>query len=551
MPSVIVKFRNLQADVQVNCLEPPNAMSSCTRCSMNDRIPKTGDKCYSCTNNYLYQNFPDGVKKCCPAACKNCTEKSRRNKNSCADCSDGQVYDDDNSKCISLSSCSGVVKYGICYQSIPNAQSDEVIYDPIRGDLVKIVCDITCSTCSNSPNICKSCPAGNYLIGDTQKYSTQKCDICIDGKYKDSNTQICGDCDLNSQKFIDGDMCKECDQYCQNCEKQSQNCIKCSQSNSFIGNSQICGKCDTSNGWYIDGDRCNKCDSMCQTCEKSKFQLQKCQNYFQQDYYDYFPSGIIEFRNLQADVQTNCLEPPNTQNSCTRCSMNDRVTAKGDKCYSCTNNFHYQNFPDGVKKCCPNNCKNCTEKSRRNKNSCADCSADGQIYDDDNSKCISLSSCSGVVKYRICYQSIPNAQSDEVIYDPNRGDLVKIVCDSTCSTCSNSPNICKSCSEGNYFIVDTQNCGKCDTSNGYYIDNGRCRKCDSICKTCSDSSKKCDKCIDGKYKDSNTLICGDCDLNSQKFIDGEMCKQCDSMCQTCEKSSKNCTKCPAGYYFIK
>ncbi|KAL4461137.1 hypothetical protein ABPG73_001250 [Tetrahymena malaccensis] len=561
--SDIVQFRNLQvADVQTNCLEPPNTMNSCTRCSMNDRITAKGDKCYSCTNNYNYINFPDGVKKCCPINCKNCTEKTRRNKNSCADCSDGQVYDDDNSKCISLSSCSGVTKYGICYQSIPNTQSDEVTYDPIKGNLVKIVCDSTCLTCSNSPNICKSCPTGNYLIGDTQKYrckkcnevckvcsdSSQKCHKCIDGKFKDPITLICGDCDLSSSKFIEGEMCKQCDQYCQNCEKQSQNCIKCSQNYYFIGNSQICGKCDTSNGWYIDGDRCNKCDSMCLTCEKSKLQLQRCENYFQQDYYDQFPSGIVKFRSLQADAQTNCLEPPNTQNSCTRCSMNDRVTNKGDKCYNCGSNYQYQNFPDGVKKCCPSQCKNCTEKSRRNKNSCADCS-DGQVYDDDNSKCISLSSCQGVVKYGICYQSIPNAQSDEVTYDQIKGDLVKIVCDSNCLTCSNSPNICKSCPAGNYLIGDPQKCGKCDTSNGYYIDNGRCKKCDSICKLCKDSSQKCDKCIDGKYKDSTTQICGDCDLNSQKFIDGDQCKSCDATCLTCEKSSQNCTKCPNGKYF--
>ena len=96
------------------------------------------------------------------------------------------------------------------------------------------------------------------------------------------------------------------------------------------------------------------------------------------------------------------------------------------------------------------------------------------------------------------------------------GQTIMASCDSACVTCSNlNPEVCLECHDG------------------YFLNNGKCRKCSADCKTCDLTDKS---------------LCLSC--YPYTFLQGTKCKSCNAKCLTCQSASApdTCLSCADGSY---
>lgn len=137
-----------------------------------------------------------------------------------------------------------------------------------------------------------------------------------------------------------------------------------------------------------------------------------------------------------------------------------------------------------------------------------------------------------------------------------------VVCDATCSTCSNG--ICSSCTNSAYYIVVADNncqaacpassfklSGYCykDCPSGFYNDKTtyECKACTSPCSSCENSATICTSCNDPLY-----LYYGecrtDCPTATYKDTVQRVCIPCGSGCATC--SGTECLTCTDSSNYI-
>ena len=212
-----------------------------------------------------------------------------------------------------------------------------------------------CSLCSNYIQGCLSC------------FSVDKCNLCKTNyiKYFDQCLPICESeknilyieekicketCEtgffLNTNVYLDKNVCQSCEQVCKTCEKQKNRCLSCPEGLFLQEEDNTC-KDSCPPGLFP-----NKIESKCSRCPSNQFEI---------------------FINSRSEC-INCVSP------CKTCSI------KPDNCTSCSKGlFYYKgacqsscirgNFGDselGICRKCHSTCLDCVE---RYNNSCISCSA--------------------------------------------------------------------------------------------------------------------------------------------------------------------------------
>lgn len=142
--------------------------------------------------------------------------------------------------------------------------------------MFSLACDFPCRTCDSvNKSACLSCYT-NVLISDKVNFDnvTNTCySQCPDGKYQDSVTFLCANCDAN----------------CATCQGSATFCTSCNQAsiNKYLNvistTSQICvSQCQDM--MYPDTTRtpptCVNCQSPCKTCTSLDFCLTCLDTYY-------------------------------------------------------------------------------------------------------------------------------------------------------------------------------------------------------------------------------------------------------------------------------
>ncbi|EAS02481.2 hypothetical protein TTHERM_00629930 (macronuclear) [Tetrahymena thermophila SB210] len=399
--------------------------------------------------------------------------------------------------------------------------------------------DGQCKKCHSS---CKTCSGGQY----------NQCLTCFEGSTL-LDDKTCFTCTINDGKYIDDSKnCKQCHYSCKTCNGGSElncltckgnlildnqskrcvcnlsNCIECSLDGfsclkckeGYVG--RDCSECNIAQGKYIFNNICKSCDSSCQTC-----------------------SGPLKTDCIDCKIQAFKVDPINklcqcTIENCQTCDLDgiecikciDGYTLKDKKCTFCDIQNGYFISPENICQECHSSCMKCNGPYENN---CEQCKQSGFILDSMSKKCI--------CKFKNCLE------------------------------CSIDGLHCQKCIE-NYTIRNNE-CIYCDLYNGYYLENGVCKKCDESCSSCTGPTKyDCIRCAWGNYildpktslcicgiqncKTCSVMSCAECiedfvlidnkcvfcDLSQSKFILNNNCYQCHESCKTCHgPTERDCDTC--------
>jgi len=351
-------------------------------------------------------------------------------------------------------------------------------------------------------------------------------------------------------RFIDSlfnNRCSLCNPPCSSCQGTAQNCISCV------------------NGYY-------RLEPNQNTCVNTPIP----NNYLQ------IPIPSDGYYLKCADMCASCV---NTINNCKTCkSQTARLVEISNGIINCLEDITGYYLPSGsvYYKKCPVNCSTCTLDTN-----CTSCITNYYLADINlgDTRCI-----------------------DNLIglYLPINGKVYK-KCSSSCKTCENNENNCKSCFDNfylalnpsnsfecirnisNYFLISGQNfyqlcnekcatciefptkCLSCNTSKLYYpikftydcvksCPDGywfnfleqNYQKCDPSCKKCLDNTKNCLECTDGFFplKDNKSLCFKDCPINyTLNYVEKYCQPGCISPCKTCTDPN-NCFSCVENYFLI-
>jgi hypothetical protein len=122
---------------------------------------------------------------------------------------------------------------------------------------------------------------------------------------------------------------------------------------------------------------------------------------------------------------------------------------------------------------------------------------------------------------------------------------LSLACDSSCATCSNTPQFCLTCSSSSVALNGT--CvNSCPT--GFFTNNGTCSACHPDCATCSGSATNCASCPPSRPVLTTSGSTSTCLLScaENEYFDSQAteCKPCSSSCATCSgPSSTECLSC--------
>ncbi|EAR81858.2 zinc finger lsd1 subclass family protein (macronuclear) [Tetrahymena thermophila SB210] len=529
----------------------------------------TNLNCLSCIDNYIYNDSSNQCLPNCPQNCQNCTPNNIQSNTSsensnffiCIQCQDGYFLDQ-NKNCQNCQQpCLNCQNQATnCTKCIQNYQLNA------QNNLCIPQCDISCSTCSlpYDLNSCLSCFDGFYLKSGQCLQCTQPCKSCqFNDTYCTSCIQYyglnsatnscyllcpigCKECNnLNNQSsciscidgyYLTNGQCLPCQSPCSTCENDAQNCLTCIKYYKLVSDSQrsycspvcdiSCQTCTAPNdfrqcmscieGYYLYQNSCLSCSFPCQSCEGSPSNCLSC----------------VQWHSLDPSSNTCNLTCPT---ECTSCFDSSSKTI----CQECIDGYY---LSEGVCKQCQFPCQNCL-----NVTSCFSCQ-ENYTYDEQNQTCnpichSSCKTCSFPKKQNACLEC-----NDGYFLAKNRC----IPCSSSCATCDTTGNKCLTCAEGYVYssiynscqFICNPSCKTClpespnsclTCKTGYYQIGNMCIKCESPCATCADQSTNCLSCITNYVYDQITRTCF---------------PQCFPTCSACITPNNNfsCTKCKDGYY---
>ncbi|NXB01917.1 PCSK5 convertase, partial [Cnemophilus loriae] len=363
------------------------------------------------------------------------------------------------------------------------------------------LCHHTCLDCSGSePNKCTTCGTDRRGV-ERFLYHGQCRDSCPPGHYHLDHT------------------CVPCPGHCEVC-LNSSHCQRCFRGYYLTQN--VCQKHSCREGEVQDPDSedCIPCSDGCQNCKQDdpRICITCIQNYYmyKQHCYKYCPGNTY-----RDESSWQCRDCPNNCNSCD----------KGG-CDSCKEGFYLSDgtcvrecgdgfFADDIsRECepCHRSCATCVGYSYEH---CTGCKNGFQLS---HGQCLNPGN------------SLP---AGKFWRDGNRKLLS---CDSSCTTCEKSADVCTSCPEGKFLIHDT--CvSLCPQKYFGNVASGKCEMCGDDCEVCSDQWH-CQKC----QAEQNQLLFlhkGRCleECPEGYFNDSETCKECSGSCKTCMGSATQCLSC--------
>ena len=107
-------------------------------------------------------------------------------------------------------------------------------------------------------------------------------------------------------------------------------------------------------------------------------------------------------------------------------------------------------------------------------------------------------------------------------------------CNSHCKTCKgysedDNNQMCISCKNENEVVLNGNCIEKCPDR--YFVKDNNCQECNDSCFSCSENPNNCTSCIDGEYLDESNHTCNNCT---------EHCKTCS---KGLENGNENCLSC--------
>ena len=457
---------NLCLPCDTSCLTcQADTSTSCLSCSSTYLLYATGPtSCGSCLSNY-YQNDANMTCLPCDSSCATCSTSGSTN---CKTCLSGNYLQDPTA---TVSSCQNTCPDG----KYPSSTTNKCL-----------LCDITCSTCSQSGlNYCKACPVNTFL--QSSPGPSNCLSQCPSGYYKDMTNWICSLCDTT----------------CNTCSAAgSSACSSCLLPlilQSFTGPSTCLSSCPSGYFQYTSNNTCLHCDISCLTCQQTAMdQCLSCANnlYLQPAIGPALCLSTCPLRTYKYTINYTCLPCDSTCLTCIGSSASQCLTCDTGivlssvspaQCVNFCADGYYFNSVSSVCNRCDSSCKTCIAGDA---SSCTACNSTSFLQAP-----TPPSSCDSSCPFGL-YPVITNNTCQ--------------YCDNTCLNCSTTGlKSCTSCNAGSFLYGSPPNYCKSSCPSGYFADNttNLCELCDSSCKECKNSSVNgCTSCLSGYYlQGSNAL----------------------------------------------
>lgn len=455
--------------------------------SCNDCNGPTSQNCISCGVGYY---ISDNV--CYKDTCPGATYLAHFEERICDRCQFGCAI------CNSPQFCKfcfpGYSLYrGWCYLNCPgnliSATTRFAYLDNIEGYICKdclLVNSLNCRRCHKKS--CTRC-ANGYLL---YRASTDQCvTACPNGTYV---------------KSYEAKECVACQPYCTNCINY-QNCLKCSYPYNLI-NGYCSASCPA--GSYLTAyQNCSICPSPCVTCTTAS----SCSSCLPKFYLFANSSGNACLTDCPAGYFADA-----RSGWCSRCLSTCSACVATNNCTQCAAGYTLSNGVCQNQTTCLTSLSNCQSC---NNQSCLRCVQPFLLYINRNT---------GVSS---CLSTCPTGYYSSV--------FTCEACNSSCTTCVNTPNSCSQCQSGLYLYG--QSCvAICPI--GFYanITLKTCQSCPSNCLNCQQST--CYACQAGflLYLGQCYSICPSTTYAS---VGMGLCYECPTNCTSC-LGDENCTSCVAG-----
>ena len=527
-----------------------DSLNRCVNCQGAHQV-LVGEECKTCTDQSCASCSPDDL-----SYCKECDVKKVLYKGKCYDTCPigtyllGRICYDCEENC---TECKDSIT---CYNC--NPQTVEYYHDCIEkcpsgfanvGGHCKSCSSSLCKTCNpsnlDSCDECISpyilhehkclyeCPSGMFYNSETKR-----CEQCVVGCSKCTNSQRCDQCGPNHYLMpVTGECVSECPsgyyigalRTCQAC--QVTPCAKCCPNNPLL-----CLQCPPGHysiylseykscvtqcpaGFYVNDQRCDRCSSHCISCNSGE-SCSVCEEpykLFEGRCISKCPYGTVE-RNGECIYCSDSRCQSCYSDNVSRCQICDPLTSSlyNELCVSeCP--AHTYRFWNGVtyecKSCAPG-CDACY-----NEEQCAKCLPGYYFYENTNT-CTRCNSPLVVV----------NSVCRECKVDK-------------CGLCQEGNSLkCKECLD--QFVLYDDAC-YVDCPTGYYRDGKRCSKCTEGCAECS-SATQCTKC-DPEFVLYGTQCRNSCPEHF-RINENRYCEKCnDDYCLSCTESKDVCNDCQFPY----
>ena len=378
-----------------------------------------------------------------------------------------------------------------------------VCNDGYSGVDCSINCSSRCRSCTGSTSTqCSTCYSHAHV-------STGAC-VCDDNYAFDSTAQTCVEI--------------VCHPTCNTCVGTTSNsCTSCHE-NASLSPLGACG-CDAGH-YLLSTQRCAACDLTCLSCSGTSNYCTAC------------PGNLALATDNKCTCATDFRFDPNIQFCISELVVCDRVcaTCSGpafDECTSCTDHADlikgtcdcsekYDTVYVGMKLTCTYKCDpTCKECSGPYKTQCTLCvDAAMQLA---NGVCTCPQSYSFSTALKKCQQDF--------------------LCYALCASCSGpNPADCLTCPD-NFDHLEN---GRCNCSQGYFLNYKVCERCDSSCLNCIGNSKnQCTSCQANAALESG-VTAGSCSCVAGYFGQSSNCEACLPQCASCSEG-RSCFSCKAPY----
>ncbi|XP_029456255.1 extracellular matrix protein FRAS1 isoform X2 [Rhinatrema bivittatum] len=566
-PSVLSELKHLRSGVKWSeglCRE-----CECRKSDVTCYTPS----CPSCPVGTLTVMVPG---ECCPecraALCHSDCLACSRSADHCDVCLDA----------------SKVLQEGRCLESC-----DAGFYQDSRFCLA---CKETCGTCETGFE-CISC-TGNLLLKEGQCVAScgegyfqdhlsctechESCLVCQGPSEEDcvicrEQTRVlkAGVCvaDCGQGFYRQNGICSACDPSCQTCHKDSPECLTC-EKGKVLHYKRCISRCP--DGHHVDTlGRCQACHDVCATCvgplatqctscSGSRALLQGlclpgCGEGFYPDL------GVCKACHPSCRA---CVGPGSTH--CTQCRKPEELLQaeeefNGKPYGACLSECKAQSYPDtaGVCRGCHSSCASCIGNSTMD---CTACASPRVLYD---GQCLPRCPDGYYSQDSTCYSCHPSCKecrgdsdAECVTCHPHaalmggycrtsckEGQYLNLVgycidCHPLCQQCvadlHDTGSVCLTCQNPRHLLHGDHCLPEC--AEGYYAEEGACKKCHFSCKTCRDQTPfSCTSCQASLVLAHNGMCTSAC---LQGYYSGEMgtCKPCDSQCLTCDPAA-GCISC--------
>lgn len=500
-------------------------MSPCKNCKKGTTI-----NCLSCISNYYLQENYDTTNggKCynkLPASnwYLDTTNKFyKKCHKTCATC--GKAGDDQCTACESnLYPKSGETAPYKCYSSLTKYYLDSKLFKP---------CNANCQECKNG--------------------TKDGCLSCIKDKYMVSGTIIPTECrDAKTNEVIHDNFIKTCKSPCTSCTQYSTIFCKSCTSPQAIKESEKTsgGKCETSISGYYKGTtyfktchkNCKECsgatEADCTTCADGFYKIKDTTKgcYDKKD--GYYLNAVTKTLD---PCNASCKTCTDGTTSCTTCA-NDYFGRKDDNSYKqCHKKDYSMNgyfFNNNAFEKCDTSCATCTAKTY-----CSTCAAGYQFTYTNSSKSTKIQPCKN--DFKGFYKDFSNDY---------------IMCNSTCSECSNNSS-CTKCKNGFNFKKGQDGKQLCykQLDDTWYLKDNYFNLCtdEFNCQRCLARPSKCITCKkDTYFKSDETGNERECyPKSTEKYyfnaVKGKL-DPCGTTCKDkkCVGATDVCNECATGFHF--